>query len=114
VINLSKVFSQFCIVLMKRQFVVTHTIRQTGIPALLDSWVTNTPSKIMCKQNLFFVKKNSLIFFSVSCKKLCICGLRQIAVLREIMVMIIMFVYCRYISVVANILTVHCIIKIIL
>jgi hypothetical protein len=28
--------------LMKRQFVVTHTLRQTEIPALLDSWVTNT------------------------------------------------------------------------
>ena len=30
--------------LMKRQFVVTHTIRQTEMPALLDSCVTNTPS----------------------------------------------------------------------
>jgi hypothetical protein len=29
---------------MERQFVVTQTIRQTEIPALLDSWVTNTPS----------------------------------------------------------------------
>jgi hypothetical protein len=29
------------LLLMKRQFVVTHTIRQTEIPALLDSWVTN-------------------------------------------------------------------------
>jgi len=39
---------------MKGQFVVTHTIRQTGIPALLDSWVTNTPPvKILWKQNLF-------------------------------------------------------------
>jgi hypothetical protein len=27
---------------MKQQFVLSHTIRQTGIPALLDSWVTNT------------------------------------------------------------------------
>jgi hypothetical protein len=30
--------------LMKQQFVVTHTIHQTEIPALLDSWVKNTPS----------------------------------------------------------------------
>ena len=27
---------------MKQQFVVTHTVRQTYIPVLLDSWVTNT------------------------------------------------------------------------
>jgi len=30
--------------LMKQQFVITHTVHQTEIPALLDSWVTNTPS----------------------------------------------------------------------
>ena len=30
--------------LMKQQFVLTHTIRQNEIPALVDSWVTNTPS----------------------------------------------------------------------
>jgi hypothetical protein len=30
--------------LTKQQFVITHTIRQTEIPALLDSLVTNTPS----------------------------------------------------------------------
>jgi hypothetical protein len=29
---------------MKQQFVLTYTIRQTQIPALLDHWVTNTPS----------------------------------------------------------------------
>jgi hypothetical protein len=29
---------------MKRQFVLTHTIRQTKILALLDGWVTNTHS----------------------------------------------------------------------
>jgi hypothetical protein len=27
---------------MKQQFIVTHTICKTAIPALLDSWVTNT------------------------------------------------------------------------
>ena len=35
--------------LMKQQFVVTHTIRQNEIPALLDSAVMNTPSvKMLC------------------------------------------------------------------
>ena len=29
---------------MKQQFAVTHTLCQTEIPALLDSWATNTPS----------------------------------------------------------------------
>jgi hypothetical protein len=34
---------------MKQQFVVTHTIRQNEIPALLDSAVMNTPSvKMLC------------------------------------------------------------------
>jgi hypothetical protein len=33
---------------MKQQFVVIHTIPQTEIPALLDSWVTNTPSVKCC------------------------------------------------------------------
>jgi hypothetical protein len=28
---------------MQQHFVVTHTIRQTEIPALLDSWVASTP-----------------------------------------------------------------------
>jgi hypothetical protein len=37
---------------MKQQFAVTHTIRQTEIPAsLLDSWFTNMPSvKMLCPQ----------------------------------------------------------------
>jgi hypothetical protein len=35
--------------LIERQFVVTHTILQTEIPALLDSWVTNTPSVKMLR-----------------------------------------------------------------
>jgi hypothetical protein len=39
--------------LMKRQFVVTHTIRLTATAALLDSWVTSTPSvKILCPQKI--------------------------------------------------------------
>ena len=37
--------------LIKHKFVTTHKIRQTGVPALLDSWVTNTPSvKMLCPQ----------------------------------------------------------------
>jgi hypothetical protein len=37
--------------LMKWQFVITHTILQTEVSALLDSWVTNTPSvKMLCPQ----------------------------------------------------------------
>jgi hypothetical protein len=39
--------------LMKQQFVVAHTIRQTEIPAVLDCWVTNTPSvKILCQRKV--------------------------------------------------------------
>jgi hypothetical protein len=38
---------------MQQQLVVTHTIRQTEIPALLDSWVTNAPSvKMFCPQQI--------------------------------------------------------------
>ena len=37
---------------MKRQLFIIHAIRQTEIPALLDSCVTNTPSvKMFCPQN---------------------------------------------------------------
>ena len=36
---------------MKQQFFLTHTIHQTEIPALLDSWVTNTQIvKMLCPQ----------------------------------------------------------------
>jgi hypothetical protein len=37
---------------MKQQFAVTHTIRHTEIPALLDSWVTNTLSKCCAHKKL--------------------------------------------------------------
>jgi len=45
--------------LMKQEsIVITTVIRQTGIPALLDNWVTNIPFlKILCTQKLL-----SLIF----------------------------------------------------
>ena len=39
--------------LPKQQCVVTHTILQTDIPALPDSWLTNAPAvKISCPQNI--------------------------------------------------------------
>ena len=51
---------------MTQTFVVIHTIRQTQIPALLDSSVTNTPCvKMLCpKQNgfsLYFHLKKAYI-----------------------------------------------------
>ena len=40
---------------MKQKFVATLALRQTEIPALLDSWVTNTPFvKIPRPQKNFF------------------------------------------------------------
>jgi hypothetical protein len=38
---------------IKQQFVVTHTIRQTEIPASLDISITNTPVKMLCPQKIF-------------------------------------------------------------
>jgi hypothetical protein len=68
--------------LMKRQFVVTHTIRQTEIPALVDTWFTNISSV-----NMFSPQKNytSVGLFRIgqvflSPVKLCISGLQQIVV----------------------------------
>jgi len=38
---------------MRQKFVATHTLRQTEVPALLDSWVTNTPFvRIPCPENI--------------------------------------------------------------
>jgi len=50
--------------LIKQQLVITHTICQTEIPALLDSWVTNTLSvKMLYLQTsspyVFLKKKKS-------------------------------------------------------
>ena len=66
---------------MKRPFVVTHKIRQTEIAALLDSWVTNTPVKMLCPHKIclsFYFLKNMTCLsggllrvgqvFFVSCK----------------------------------------------
>jgi len=70
---------------MKWQFIVTHTIRQTQIPALPDSWAANTPSvKMLCPQNnclfSYFVSVGLLTIgqvFFLSHAKLCIGGLRK-------------------------------------
>jgi hypothetical protein len=45
---------------LERQFVITYTIRQTKIPTLLDSWVTNKHTA----QNAVFTHKQprALIF----------------------------------------------------
>jgi len=41
--------------IMRQKFVATHTLRQTEIPALLESWVTNTLFvKIPCPQKNCF------------------------------------------------------------
>jgi hypothetical protein len=54
---------------MKGQFVLTHSIRQTEFPALLDSWVTNTPSvKMLCPQKIFLslhFRQNKTCLFGV-------------------------------------------------
>ena len=45
---------------MKQQFVITHTIHQTEIPALLDGWVKYKLSvKMLCPQ-----KKLLLLIFT--------------------------------------------------
>jgi hypothetical protein len=63
---------------MKRQPVVTHTIRENRVPALLDVWFTNTPSvKMSCAQRKKFHKNAACLcvcllkigqVISVSCK----------------------------------------------
>ena len=47
--------------LTERQSVLTHTVRQNGVPTLLDAWVTNTPSvKMSCPQKIYFCfRKNA-------------------------------------------------------
>jgi hypothetical protein len=70
--------------LMKQQFVTTHSIRQTEIPALLDNWVTNTLSaKTLCPQkdylSLYFWSTEDQLIFFVSCKTV-YGGLQQTAV----------------------------------
>jgi len=41
--------------LMKQQFVITHTISQTEIPALLHIWITDTLSvKMLCPQRIAY------------------------------------------------------------
>jgi hypothetical protein len=50
-------WTQKCTSLMKHQVVVIHTVHQTEIPALLDSWITNTPSvKMFCPLPYIFIR----------------------------------------------------------
>jgi hypothetical protein len=56
--------------LVRWQYVATHTVCQTEIPALLGSWVTNIPSVQMLRPQKFaflyiFIKHNTLICWSV-------------------------------------------------
>jgi hypothetical protein len=63
---------------MKRQFVITKTIRQSVIPALLGSWVTYKPFQNVKKLLSLNLKKNVIFLnvgplrisqvFSLSCK----------------------------------------------
>ena len=79
--------------LMKERFGVTDTIRQTRTPALRDSAVKNTPcTNIFCihksTSHYIFVKNMTCLSVGLlkicqaflSSLKLCIHGLRQIAV----------------------------------
>jgi len=54
--------------LTSQQLFVSHTIRQTEIPALVGSWVKNTVSvKILCPQKMFFLYfRKHITCFSVS------------------------------------------------
>jgi hypothetical protein len=63
---------------MKRQSVLTHTIRHTKIPALLDSRVTNTPyCEIWCPQK----KKCLLLCFieNITCLSVGLLRIRQVS-----------------------------------
>ena len=74
---------------MKQHFIAIHTIRQTEIPALPDSWLqTHLLSKCCVhKELLLFIlpwKHNMVccgsVKFFMSFVKMCVGGLRQIAV----------------------------------
>jgi hypothetical protein len=62
---------------MKQQCVVTHADYQIQIPALLDSWVTNTPFVKEIASPYIFLKKHNMLkhlsikglsSFSASCQ----------------------------------------------
>ena len=64
------------ILFMKQHFVVTHTVQQTEIHTLLDSWLTKAPSvKMLDPQKIagpyIFAKKKhaqvSVYWWSVKC-----------------------------------------------
>jgi hypothetical protein len=78
----STAYFNILVLLTKQQFFITHTIRKIENPALLDIWVTSTPSvKMLCPQtncvSLYFRKNITRLSvdlwrlcqsFSVSCK----------------------------------------------
>jgi len=56
------------------QQLVTRTIRQTERAALLDSWVTNTPVKMLCKKKNLYFRKNTTplhVGLLMMCKAFC-------------------------------------------
>jgi hypothetical protein len=82
---------------MEQQFVITNTVSQTEIPALLGGWVKYKLSvKMLCPQKkkktpyihvktltclcVGLLKDPSSFFLSLSSVKFCVGGLRQIAV----------------------------------
>jgi len=69
---------------VKQQYVLTYTVYQIEIPALLDSWVTNTPFVKEIASPYIFLKKHNMLkhssikdqsSFSVSCKIVCQWGM---------------------------------------
>jgi len=57
---------------MKQQFSITHTVHQNEIPALLDSWFTNTSSvKVLCP-----LKKYVSLYIHKNTTRLCVDLLR--------------------------------------
>lgn len=84
--------------LMKEQFIITHTLRQSEIPGWLDSWVKNTPSvEMLCPQKMscpfIFIKIQThlhvgLLWVCPVCflcpVELCVGELQQIALSRVI------------------------------
>jgi hypothetical protein len=71
---------------MKLRFAVTHTFRETVMPVLLDSWVTDTSVKMLCPQkNCFYSYFRKIItFLNVDLSRIdnrvqiCIGGLLQL------------------------------------
>jgi hypothetical protein len=63
--------------LIQQQFVLTHTVRQTEIPALVDSCFTNACHNVELKKLLIGYFRKNITFFSVEllmiCQVFCVC-----------------------------------------